>query len=340
MIKVCNPINSVELVYTEKCNLFCDHCIADASPEKERKIDYKKVLPLIKDFPRYGIKRLGITGGEPFLFLDELVELCSVASKKGVNFRVVTNGFWASSEKETERIMAEFYSAGLREMDVSTDDFHSKFIPEKNINNIINAVKKRKDFTLILRCCFKEKTDVLSFIAKHKTYAKALSKKHFHSFFQPLSPLGRALEKLPYDSYKLAENFDNKCFLLGKLVINFDGKLVACCNNSQFSDAFVLGDFYKSSFRDLVDIYRNSLFVFYLINKGPVPLFELIKKHRLKRVRKVPNPLSGYVSMCDFCQKNLVNFSAKDINLMLEKEFESDLELKKLAKKSLKKSKK
>jgi len=336
-----NSFDCLEFVYCAKCNSECRHCVVSSSPRRKEKLDFDRVMDSLKQFPKFGIKSFAIAGGEPFLFLDELVELCSVASKKGVNFRVVTNGFWASSKKKTDEILSSFVSVGLTNLNVSADDFHSEFIPEKNIFNILESASE-KGVRVILRGVLRKGDTPLDWTSKYRKY---LGKEtNFDFSFQPLMPVGRAA-KLKKNSFPLIPfNVYSKIKCLAAdadPTIHFDGTFLPCCIPLGFTNSpFVLGDFYENSLEELVNAYRNSLFVFYLINKGPVALVKLAEKNKLKPVNKINNTVKGCIGICDYCIHALGKFSAEDINLLLEEEFEKGPELQALAKKSLRKKRK
>ena len=66
-------LEHVDYEITKACNLKCIHCSARAG--KGKKPDLDLIKEVLKDTNSLGLKRVGITGGEPFLFPKELSDL-------------------------------------------------------------------------------------------------------------------------------------------------------------------------------------------------------------------------------------------------------------------------
>jgi hypothetical protein len=74
--------------------------------------------------------RIHITGGEPFLYWDRLVEILQEGKRQelGPLDMVETNGFWAADEgiiKERLKILDEL---GMLRLKISTDPFHQEYV--------------------------------------------------------------------------------------------------------------------------------------------------------------------------------------------------------------------
>ena len=83
---------------TNACNLRCAHC----DTERGRAVLNKKAaVKFLKTCARTGIKRVGFTGGEPFLAFDLMCAISKEAVRRGMLFgRIMTNGSWFRTEKE------------------------------------------------------------------------------------------------------------------------------------------------------------------------------------------------------------------------------------------------
>lgn len=81
--------------YTDHCNALCPQCgmrrSEDFERSKLRMDDAKRIIDAAAD---RGVKSLSFTGGEPLLFLDEIIELIDHATGAGIPYvRTGTNGF-------------------------------------------------------------------------------------------------------------------------------------------------------------------------------------------------------------------------------------------------------
>lgn len=81
--------------YTSHCNGDCPQCGMRRSQDIERsRLDRDVVKRLIDDAGERGFQAVSFTGGEPLLFLDDIIEFIDHAAKAGIPYiRTGTNGF-------------------------------------------------------------------------------------------------------------------------------------------------------------------------------------------------------------------------------------------------------
>lgn len=125
------------------CNFECKHCSVGSSP--------KTILPMpreILDRAFEGLQAVPtarvvvFTGGEPTLRMDMLLEGIRMTKARQLMCRVVTNGWWASSEAKADAMMAQLCEAGLDEINTSYDDFHEPFMRVGRIVHLVRAARK------------------------------------------------------------------------------------------------------------------------------------------------------------------------------------------------------
>ncbi|MFH1663736.1 MAG: radical SAM protein, partial [archaeon] len=273
-------INRIELFafsYTDKCNIKCAHCIAGSSPEKHKKLDLERLLLFVKQLKEFNIKSFEITGGEALVFFDEVIELLSVGKQAGISSSVISNGSWGFSEENAERVVSELADAGLKDLFISSDEFHLEFVPAKSVFNIVDAVMKRKEpIKVFLRFCESKNYSFLDFLTENAGYFKNLKKKYpkknLRVLTQFLAPLGRAFKKVPKENYVIkAKLAENPCNLVKRPFLNADGNIFCCCNgpklNNPLTAPYFLGNFYSDSPAEFIKNYEESFFVFYLRTK-------------------------------------------------------------------------
>mgnify|MGYP001604042926 FL=1 len=66
-------LEHIDYGITRACNFRCIHCSAEAGEGKAP--DLETIKKVLREAKQLGLKRLGITGGEPFLFPKELSDL-------------------------------------------------------------------------------------------------------------------------------------------------------------------------------------------------------------------------------------------------------------------------
>lgn len=130
------------LVYSNKCNLRCAHCIQDSGPLEEDRLLPWRANRLVKKAAEGGIRKLFISGGEPLLFWDEVLEILRNAAGSGFHTTVVSNASWAVDPRLAWVKAQELKQAGLAELAVSTDVYHMEFVSPAAIRNALRAALK------------------------------------------------------------------------------------------------------------------------------------------------------------------------------------------------------
>ena len=111
-------INYLRISVTDRCNLNCIYCTADAIPNLAHDdiLRYEEIQQVAQVAASLGINKIRLTGGEPLarLNLSTLVEL--IAQIKGIDdVSLTTNGILLSQYAE------ELKAAGLNRVNVSLD---------------------------------------------------------------------------------------------------------------------------------------------------------------------------------------------------------------------------
>jgi len=111
--------------YTDMCNARCPQC----GMRKTEKFSRSKLCPddvkkIIDAAVLRGVKAISFTGGEPFLFFDEIVDLMKYAEKAGIKYiRTGTNGFIFTNHDRADfkdritRIAEKLATTGIYTMD-------------------------------------------------------------------------------------------------------------------------------------------------------------------------------------------------------------------------------
>ncbi len=135
--------SSAGLMLTYKCPASCEFCYYNSGPDKGglMPIDmgiraWRSLIDLAGDRAR-----VHITGGEPFLYFDHLLELALGAQKLGLGGfdTVETNGFWATDRKVVLDRLKELDKAGMGRLKVSWDPFHAEFIDVECVKMLVEA---------------------------------------------------------------------------------------------------------------------------------------------------------------------------------------------------------
>ena len=122
---------------TTACNLHCEHCFINRTPHK---LEIADAVRLIESCVESGgqqaqdgtllpvIDRIGFSGGEPFLYMDFLVEVTKAAIANDLMFdQIMTNGDWWRDEADLTATLQKLYDAGYDgKIGLSWDSYHGQ----------------------------------------------------------------------------------------------------------------------------------------------------------------------------------------------------------------------
>ncbi|MDR2410024.1 MAG: radical SAM protein [Bacteroidales bacterium] len=138
-------IKDVKVDITNKCNLHCAHCYNNSSAQKKDFLSLPRVKSLIDDAVSFGHKIMFFNGGEAFLHKDLYVMLEYALSRK-LSIEIVTNAFWAKTEKMAVDFVNHFKpligAEQFFNLVVSCDRFHQaqEAAPLQNLVNLAAAL--------------------------------------------------------------------------------------------------------------------------------------------------------------------------------------------------------
>lgn len=117
-------LEEIDLYVTMKCNLQCDFCSVSANEHEAQELPLDRLLQVIAEAARLGLKELHFSGGEPTL-RDDLEDMLAFANELGLHTRIITNGF-----KLPRARLQGLIDRGLRDIMISIDGFeqtHNEF---------------------------------------------------------------------------------------------------------------------------------------------------------------------------------------------------------------------
>src|SRR5213593_1868449 len=92
------PETFLVLPYTGLCNATCAHCVVESGPTRRDRIGAATAVAAIRGASQTsGMRMVVFSGGESFIYLDEVLGLCRQAGDLGLRTRIISNGYWARS---------------------------------------------------------------------------------------------------------------------------------------------------------------------------------------------------------------------------------------------------
>lgn len=146
--KKTNRFTNVFVAFTKKCPLQCEHCFEwDALNQKET-LSLSGIKEIVQKFQHKGTAQIQLTGGEPLMRVDDIVEIITSA-KPETDFWVLTSGYNLTTEN-AKRLK----QAGLTGIVVSLDhvdpEQHNNFRgTKKSFEWVQQGVKNSIDADLL-----------------------------------------------------------------------------------------------------------------------------------------------------------------------------------------------
>jgi len=134
------------LLLTYKCNASCEFCYYNCSPEQDGLMPVEMAISAwqsLKELAGDNAK-IHITGGEPFLYWDRLVEILREAKQNKLTpaDMIETNGFWANDEEIIKDRLKTLDELGVNRLKISCDPFHQEYVDIETVRRLAKTAKE------------------------------------------------------------------------------------------------------------------------------------------------------------------------------------------------------
>lgn len=281
------------ILYTLKCSATCSHCIVKSSPYRSEKFELGVAKEIVYQSSINGKKVLILSGGEVFLFYNEILELTRHASQCGLDVWIETNGYWASSIEVTSHRIKKLVDAGLSALFVSYDYFHMPYVPFERISNIMDCA-----CSVNLKCeiMFTPSTNP----DEDNRICDTLLARDYPFYKDELLPYGGAREMFQDESPKSFQDISCCCSMTTTFLP--DGEVYACCNissdNSRLrSTPVYLGNAESCAVSELLTRERENKFLDVISQEDT--LQKLLE--RLSEKEILSKNADKLYTICDYC---------------------------------------
>ena len=300
--------NYLSFAGTYQCNLTCPHCCVPI--EWPDRLDIKVALRFLEDAHAYGIRILGFTGGEPFLYPEFIHKVCRRAAALGFRFdKIVTNGVWFSDAPQLDKVLRQLSRAGFTgKLGLSVDKFHGirtadlaqfcraarRVFGRDNIVSLSYASRRPDQGLEPVRALAKELDGVIEWSEMLGRYLLVTQDQTMVLNWNHLAPVERA-EKLSgaWDGTWFQEDY---CEGPGQaLIVNPRGEVKPCCGFASDLDQLTIGNVHTDTVSQIVRRARKHPYVGKVFREGLTAIRDEI-------LARDPNALPGLTSNhCYFC---------------------------------------
>lgn len=207
-------IDYLRIAVTDRCNLRCFYCMPSESVQympKRELLTYEEILRLARIFSSLGIKKIRLTGGEPFLRKDFISLVKNLKHTEGIDkVHITTNGVL------TYPYLDQLRSIGVDGVNLSLDSLDR--------DNFLN-ITKRDDLDTVLRTLeglLERKIDTkINMVVMHGKNTQEIIAMAQLTKSYGLSV--RFIEEMPFNGSKKAKPQENWNYrrILQELQINF-----------------------------------------------------------------------------------------------------------------------
>lgn len=297
--------NALGFALTDKCPAECKMCCFSCNNKKSNVLDINVIKDVINQASLYkNITQLAVSGGEAFLYYDEMKVILEEAKKHDLWTTCSTNCYWCTDEDTTREKLLELKSLGLGGIRLSIDAMHQETVGIDKVRNLLNVAKE-----LEIRC-FINVGFTKSTKDETMKILESLNESLFYNdiLFMPFLPIGKAKEAFDEnDFYKLTHKYDLKCNYNHILAVMSNGDVFSCDSASMALTGLTMGNVYKDSLHDILKNIRHSPRHRILMTKGIQWFVNIIEEKKLFELADY------YVNACQFCHDVFGNKEKYDI---------------------------
>ncbi len=313
--------NYLSFAGTYQCNLSCPHCCVPI--EWPERLDVAVALRFLEDAHRYGIRILGFTGGEPFIYSEFVIAVTRRAAQLGLRFdKVMTNGVWYRDQDHLDSVLAELAAAGFSgRLGLSVDKFHG--IQTESLGSFCRAARRIFGRDDILSLSYSSRHPDHGLEPAHALagalggvidwsdllgrYLLVTPELTMTLNWNHLAPVERA-ERLAgaWDGHWFQED---SCEGPGQaLIVTPRGEVKPCCGFASDLDQLTIGNIYHDRVAAIVRRARKHPYVGKVFREGLTAIRDEI-------IARDPSALPGATSnQCSFCWDVLTRGLAAGVN--------------------------
>ena len=113
-------LDGIHFLVTYRCTYACDHCFVWGSPEAEGTMTLAQLTSVIDQAAACGVEAVYFEGGEPTLAYPIVLAAAAHARRRGLEWGMVSNCYWATSVEDAKVWLAPFVDLGISDLSLSS----------------------------------------------------------------------------------------------------------------------------------------------------------------------------------------------------------------------------
>jgi organic radical activating enzyme len=290
---------SAGLMLTYKCNCACEFCYYNCSPDKGGLMTVDTAISAWQSLKILAgdNAKIHITGGEPFLYWEHLLEILDQGQKQNLGRvdLIETNGFWATSDKIVRRRLKRLDELAMFRFKVSTDPFHQQYVdiePVRRLAEIATDILGSERVLVRWRKYLDNPIDMkdLSQAELEQQYINAIKDYPCRFTGRAGGKLARLLASRSIESLALLNCKSTYLGAKGVHIDPFGNVFSSTCSG------IIVGNVNQTPLEDIWKQFdpRSSSLIGTLFNSGPFGLLAKAEKQGYER-------LESYAGKCHLC---------------------------------------
>jgi len=287
------------LIITDKCTANCRICCLESNPCGKQKLSFNLACSCIEQASQVtGISSISFSGGEPFIFFDELLNLIQVSKSHKLKSSCVTNGFWATTKAIAKEKLSALKQAGLGAIKISYDEFHQEYVSPSNIAYIMAASKELGLFCQMQCVVTRSSSRLKDFLPLWGLDTLLI---HFGEI--PCLPVGRAKSHISQSEFIYRDTIPRyPCKWMDDLTILPNGDVYPCCTQGGFTTLLKLGSAKSETLAKLIQHFSENRLYQVLSSHGPSWFLNLFYDAGEESLFQ-----RNYVNLCHLCHEIFSN---------------------------------
>ena len=220
------PCAGLMLTLTQRCPLRCAHCSSSSTMDGQQP-DADSLVRFVGSFPESEPPRLVLmTGGEPLLRPDLVVELAAAARATGTRTALLTGAFFARDPRPPTRIWRAI--TAVDHVSVSIDVFHERQVSRHDVFGLLRLIRDAGINASLHLAGFGPDDP---YLADLLVDVRAAFADGIPALVNRIRPIGRAASWAAAQPVP-ATDAVLPCAMAAWPVVAHDGVIVACCNQS------------------------------------------------------------------------------------------------------------
>ena len=138
-------LDGIHFLVTYRCTYACEHCFVWGSPEAVGTMTLAQLTSAIDQAAACGVESVYFEGGEPTLAYPIVLAAAAHARRRGLDWGMVSNCFWATSVEDAKVWLAPFVGLGISDLSLSS---YAYFVEDADEDRLRSAALAAQELGL------------------------------------------------------------------------------------------------------------------------------------------------------------------------------------------------